>query len=103
MAQATAEQNGQAANQGGQPPKNRKIGLLPTASGGGEVVYKGKVVQETTWERLPARKLFSVSADGSHPYYKISKSSYADLITDEVTTAVPANAQTKVYRIALAG
>lgn len=103
MAQATAEQNGQATNQGGQHPKNRKIGLLPTASGGGEVVYKGKVVQETTWAQLPPRRMFSVSSDGSHPYYKISKSSYADLVTDEVTTAVPSESQQKVYRISLAG
>lgn len=103
MAQATIEQNGQATNQGEKATKEKRFGMLPTASGGSEVIYKGRVIQETTWAQLPPRRMFSVSPDGSHPYYKISKSSYVDLVTEEVTTSVPSGTHQKVYRISLAG
>lgn len=105
MAQATAE-NGQVtatnnAGNGGKPPKERKIGLLPTPSEGKEVVYKGKVIAETTWHQLGARKVFSVNPGGEHPYFKISKSSYCDLVTGEIATGVPVTDQRKVYRVSL--
>jgi hypothetical protein len=103
MAQTNQPNDSAANNDGGKPAnKDKKMGLLPTASNSTEVTYSGKVVTETTWSRLPARKLFSVNSDGSHPYFKVSKSSYVDLITGEVTTSVPPSAQQKVYRVALA-
>lgn len=103
MAQPNQPNDSAANNDGGKAiNKEQRMGLLPTASNSVEVTYSGKVVAELTWSRLPARKLFSVNADGSHPYFKVSKSSYVDLITNEVTTAVPPSAQTKVYRVALA-
>lgn len=99
-----AQSNQSNDNNANEKPANKpqKMGLLPTASTSTEVTYTGKVVLETTWSSLPARKLFSVNADGSHPYFKVSKSSYVDLVTGEVTTAVPPTAQQKVYRVALA-
>lgn len=103
MAVATQEQNGSAiALEGGKSKRERKVGLLPTAAGDQKAVtFAGKIIQETTWSALKGRKLFSVNPDGSHPYLKLSKSSYYDLVTEEVVTSVPITTQQKVYRIKL--
>ena len=103
MAVATQEQNGQAiAQEGGKPKKERSVGLLPSAAGEQKpVTFNGKIIEETTWAALKARRLFSVNSDGSHPYLKISKSSYLDLVTEEPVTGVPLNTNQKVYRIKL--
>jgi hypothetical protein len=82
--------------------REKKVGLLPTAAAEQKPVeYNGKIIQETTWSALKGRKLFSVNSDGSHPYLKLSKSSYYDLVTEEVVTSVPITSQQKVYRIKL--
>ena len=103
MATATQEQNGQStAITSEKSKKERRVGLLPTAASEQKpVTFVGKIIQETTWSALKGRKLFSVNADGSHPYLKLSKSSYYDLITEEVVTSVPITTQQKVYRIKL--
>lgn len=102
MAQATIEQNGSMApSQGGQGSRKAKLGLLPTASTAVEVNYRGKVIEETTWAQLPHNTVFSVNSDGSHPYLKLAKSRYLNLVTSDVVTSVPANAQQKVYRVSL--
>ncbi len=88
----------------GKLQQSRKIGLLPSSSAASEtpISYQGKIVAETTWNQLLPRKgLFSVNPNGSRPCYKISKSSYADLTTNEVITNVPVGSQQKVYRISL--
>jgi hypothetical protein len=102
-ASAVQEQNGQAtALEGGKSKRERKVGLLPTAAGDQKAVsFAGKIIQETTWSALKGRKLFSVNPDGSHPYLKLSKSSYYDLVTEEVVTSVPITTAQKVYRIKL--
>ncbi len=106
MAQPQPEENKLTAIEGGRTdrPKDRKIGLLPTAVGNStEVTYRGRIVKETTWAQLKPRKgLFSPNADGSYPCFKISKSSYTDLTLDEVVTNVPVNANNKVYQVTLA-
>jgi hypothetical protein len=100
MPTATQETNGQATQE--KPKRERKMGLLPEApKEQTEVTLKGKIIQETTWNVLQPRKLFSMSADGSHPYLKLSKSSYCDLVTEEVTTNIPLGTAQKVYRIKL--
>ncbi len=103
MATAVQEQNGQTAtSEGGKGKRERKVGLLPSAAADQkEVSYTGKIIQETTWAALTGRKLFSVNPDGSHPYLKLSKSSYYDLVTEEVVTSVPITTAQKVYRIKL--
>ncbi len=106
MAQPQPEENKLTAIEGGRTdrPKDRKIGLLPTAASNSvEVTYRGRVAGETTWAQLKPRKgLFSANSDGSHPCFKISKSSYADLTLGEVVTNVPVNANNKVYQVTLA-
>lgn len=103
MPVATQEQNGSAiAQEGAKPKKERKVGLLPSAANEQKTVtYSGKIIEETSWSALKGRHLFSVNADGSHPYLKLSKSSYLDLVTEEPTTGVPLNSNHKVYRIKL--
>ncbi len=103
MASAVQETNGHTATtEGSKGKRERKVGLLPTAAGDQkEVIYNGKIIQETTWSALKGRKLFSVNPDGSHPYLKLSKSSYYDLVTEEVMTNVPMTSGQKVYRIKL--
>jgi hypothetical protein len=94
------EQNGQATES--KPKKQRKVGLLPSAASDQKaVVLNGKIIEETTWSALKGRKLFSVNPDGSHPYLKLSKSSYLDLVTEEPVTSVPVTSAQKVYRIKL--
>lgn len=102
MATAVQEQNGTTITEGGKSKRERKVGLLPTAAADQKAVsFNGKIIQETTWSALKGRKLFSVNPDGSHPYLKLSKSSYYDLVTEEVVTSVPITTQQKVYRIKL--
>jgi hypothetical protein len=100
MAVATQEQNGAQAE--GKMKRPRKVGLLPTAAAEQKPVnFAGKIIEETTWSALKGKALFSVSPDGSHPYIKLSKSSYYDMVTEETMTSVPITTQQKVYRIKL--
>lgn len=102
MAQATV-QNEQPTTDKESKKRDRKIGLLPTPTSElAEVEYKGKVVAEMTWATLPPRRLFSVNSNGSNPCFKISKSSYCNIMTEEVSTNVPPQSQLKVYRIRIA-
>ncbi len=102
MAQATVT-NEQPTIDKESKKRDRKIGLLPTPTSElAEVEYKGKVVAEMTWATLPARKMFSVNSNGASPCFKISKSSYFDIMTEEVCTNVPPQSQLKVYRIRIA-
>lgn len=102
MAVATQEQNGQAAQTEAKPRRERKVGLLPTAAAEQKsVTFAGKIIEETTWSALKGKTLFSVSPDGSHPYLKLSKSSYYDMVTEETMTSVPITTAQKVYRIKL--
>lgn len=102
MATATQEQNGQSTQVEGKNKRARKVGLLPTAAAEQKsVTFAGKIIEETTWSALKGKTLFSVSPDGSHPYLKLSKSSYYDMVTEETMTSVPITTQQKVYRIKL--
>lgn len=102
MPVATQEQNGSAIAQEAKVKKERKTGLLPSATTDQKTVtYSGKVIEETSWSLLKGKCIFSVSPDGSHPYLKLSKSSYLDLVTEEPVTGVPLNTNHKVYRIKL--
>ncbi len=91
----------QVSEEVGKKNRSNKLGLLPTTSDEKEVIYKGKVIKETTWQGLKARTIFSMSSDGSHPYFKNSKSSFTDLVTGDVTTNVPPSTQQKVYQVKL--
>lgn len=96
------ETNGQAIALESKPKRERKVGLLPSsANEQTEVQYTGKIIEETNWAQLKSRQLFSVNPNGSHPYLKVSKSSFVDLITEETTTGVPLNSNQKVYRVKL--
>ncbi len=89
------------APEGERKARTNKLGLLPTTSSEQEVKYMGKVIKETTWQSLKTKAIFSMSADGSHPYFKNSKSSFTDLVTGDTTTNVPPTNQQKVYQVKL--
>ena len=83
--------------------RNRKVNTLPSISPSSEMTKTSYEVlidgTPTAWTELPCRALFSMSPDGSFPFIKMSKSSYADLRTLVVTTGVHSNG--RVYRVYL--
>lgn len=58
---------------------------LPTVAAGNEMTtttYECKVDKtQVSWDALPLWTPFSLSADGSYPHVKVSKSQYCDLRT----------------------
>lgn len=64
---------------------------LPAASGASDladIVYNCKVdASAIAWESLPIWSVFSLSADGSYPLVKVSRSLYCDIRTGKSYSA----------------
>lgn len=81
----TVSLNGKEAKTEKKKRPPRALPSLAAAAGASDmanVVYNCKVdTTPISWDNLPIYSLFSRSADGSFPLFKISKSQYADLRT----------------------